>query len=141
MSLLNVRRAGPAVIASTVLSVSAIASAATTTVSLNLEGGYGNRTLKACGLTHHYTLYHRAKAISVNGAIVPAPAQAPRVKLKIKQCVSGKFRTVWVGRGRIGANGSYSGILPPRRRGFYFARAYYEGATVIKSDKQYFRAT
>lgn len=141
MSLTSVRRAGPAMIAVTLLSGAAIASAATTTVSLNLEGGYGDRTLKACGLTHHYTLYHRAKAISVNGVIVPAPAQAPRLKLKIKQCVKGKFQTVWVGPGRIGGNGTYSGILPPRRRGFYFARAYYEGAMVIKSDKQYFRAT
>ena len=128
-------------IALVALAAAAIASAATTTVSLNLRGGYGNRILKACALTHHYTLYHRGKAIGVNGAITPAPPGTVRLKLKIKQCVRGSFRTVWVGLGHVGANGTYSGTLPPRRRGFYFARTYYEGATTVKSDKQYFRAT
>lgn len=140
MSLMRPRRSVPAMIALTVLAAAAIASAATTTVRLNLQGGYGNRTLKACGLTHHYTLYHRGKVIRVNGAIAPAPVKTVRLKLKIKRCVNGRFRTVWVGLGRLGPNGTYSGTLPPRRPGFYFARAYDEGATTVKSDKQYFRA-
>jgi hypothetical protein len=141
MSLMHPRRSVPAMIALTVLAAAATASAATTTVRLNLQGGYGNRTLRACGLTHHYTLYHRAEAIAVNGAIAPAPTRTVRLKLKIKQCVNGRFLTVWAGSGHIGANGTYSGSLTPRRRGFYFARAYYEGATTVKSDKEYFRAT
>jgi hypothetical protein len=141
MNLTNVLRTAPATLVLSALAATAIASAATTTVSLNLEGGYGNRTLKACALTHHYTLYHRGKAIGVNGAIAPAPTGSVRLKIKVKQCVNGRFRTVWTGLGRVAANGTYSGTIPPRRRGFYFARAYDEGATRVKSDKQFFRAT
>ena len=120
-----------------VAAVSAVAAA--TSVTLDLEGGYGNRTLKACGITHHYTLYHGERAIGVRGAVVPAPAAAFRVKLKVKQCVRGSFRTVWVGNAQVSSDGTFDGAIPPRRRAFFFARAYYERATPIKSDKQYFR--
>jgi hypothetical protein len=38
-------------------------------------------------------------------------------------------------------DGTFRGTLPPRRAGYFFARAYYEGATTVKSDKQYFKST
>jgi hypothetical protein len=117
------------------------AGAATIAVSLNLQGGYANRTLKACALTHHYTLFHRGQAIRVSGAVSPVPSGAFRLKLKVKQCVRGRFRTVWVGSAQMRPDGTFRGTLPPRRAGYFFARAYYEGTTTVKSDKQYFKST
>jgi hypothetical protein len=132
-----------AVLAATFALVTPVASAAATpvTVSLNLQAGYANRTLKACALTHHYTLFHRGHAIGVTGAVSPAPRGAFRVKLKIKKCIRGSFRTVWVGPAQVRADGTFRGTLPPRHPGYFFARAYYEGATKIESDKQYFEST
>jgi hypothetical protein len=129
------------IVAITVLSAAAVAGAAQVTVTLDLQGGYANRTLRACALTHHYTLYRRGQAITVKGLVTPAPTGTVRLKLKIKQCLNGRFRTVWIGSGRMHSNGAYVGTLPPRRRGFYFVRAYDEKPTTVKSDKQYFRTT
>ena len=64
-----------------------------------------------------------------------------RIKLKIKRCIRGRFHTVWVGNASVKSDGTFQGTLPPRRAGYYFARAYYEGATTVKSDKQYFKST
>ncbi len=130
------------VLAATIALAAAItAGAATITVNLNLQGGYANRTLKACALNHHYTLFHHGRAISVNGAVSPTPSGAFRLKLKIKQCLRGRFRTVWIGSAHVKPDGTFRGTLPPRRIGYFFARAYYEGTTTVKSDKQYFKST
>ena len=134
-------RSARAIITLTALICASTASAATITVSLDLQGGYGNSTLKACGITHHYTLYRRGEPIKVDGAVSPAPTASIRVKLKLKQCLNGSFRTIWTGHARVATNGTYSGTFPARRPGSYFARAYYEGPTKVKSDKRYFRAT
>ena len=76
------------------LATAVTAGAAAITVALNLQGGYANRTLKACALTHHYTLFYRGRAIGVNGTVSPSPSGTFRVKLKVKQCVRGRFRAV-----------------------------------------------
>jgi hypothetical protein len=124
------------------LAAAVTAGAAAVTVTLNLQGGYANRTLKACGLTHHYTLFHRGRAIGVNGTVSPAPSGAFRVKLKVKQCVRGRFRAVWVGNAQVQPGGAFKGTVPPRRVGSFFARAYYYvGTTTVKSDKQYFKSS
>ena len=123
------------------LAAAVTAGAAAITVNLNLQGGYANRTLRACALTHHYTLFHRGHAIGVNGAVSPAPSGVFRVKLKVKQCVRGRFRTVWIGSAHVRSDGTFQGTLPPRHAGYFFARAYYERATPVKSDKQYFKST
>ncbi len=47
------------------------AVAAAPAVTLNLKGGFGNHTLKACGLTHHYTFFHRGRAIAIEGESDP----------------------------------------------------------------------
>jgi hypothetical protein len=124
------------------LAAALTAGAAAITVTLNLQGGYANRTLKACALTHHYTLFHRGRAISVNGAVSPAPSGTFRVKLKVKQCVRGRFRAVWVGNAQVQPGGTFQGTVPPRRVGYFFARAYYYvGTTAFRSDKQYFKSS
>ena len=141
MSRATAQRSILVLAAAIALAAAMTAGAASITVSLNLQGGYANRTLKACALTHHYTLFHRGRAISVNGAVSPAPSGTFRLKLKIKQCLRGRFRTVWVGSAHVRSDGTFRGTLPPRRVGYFFARAYYEGATTVKSDKQYFKST
>lgn len=126
--------------AAAVLVPAATAALSAVTVNLNVQGGIGNRTLRACGLTHHYTLVHRGRAIKVDGSVGPAPSGSFRIKLKIKRCVNGHFRTVWTGAAVAGTGGAFNGTLPPRKAGFYFVRAYLEGSTIVKSDKQYVRA-
>jgi hypothetical protein len=135
------RRSTLVLVAALALAAAATAGAAAITVSLNLQGGFANRTLRACALTHHYTFFHRGRAIGVNGAVSPTPNGTFRLKLKVKQCVHGRFRTVWVGSAHARSDGTFRATLPPRRAGYFFARAYYEGATTVKSDKQYFKST
>jgi hypothetical protein len=121
------------------LAVAAGALAAAFTVTINLKGGLGNRTYKACGLTHHYTLFHPGRAIAIEGAVRPAPASF-RVKLKVKQCLHGSFKTIWVGPAHERPDGSYRGAYVPHRRGSFFARAYvHAGSNTIESDKRYFQ--
>ncbi len=62
------------------------------------------------------------------------------MKLKVKQCVNGSFRAVWVGSAHERRDGSFRGSFLPRRPGLFFARAYsHIGRQTLKSDKQYFR--
>lgn len=128
-------------IAALALSTAAVAAPLATTVTLDVKGGIGSRTHKACGVTHHYTLFHPGHAIAVSGAVKPAPASF-RVKLKVKQCVRGTFQTIWVGSAHERADGSYRGTYLPHRRGLFFIRAYaHIGTRTIKSDKHYLQIT
>jgi hypothetical protein len=105
-------------------------------VTLNLKGGSGNRMLRACRILHHYTLYRRGTRVAFSGTVAGAGGTFT-VKVKVKQCVRGRFVTryaIKVG----GRNGGFRGALRPAGRGFFFARAYFGG---VKSDKQYFRGT
>ena len=121
------------------LATAAIAAPLATTVSLDLKGGNGSRTHKACGVVHHYTLFHPGHAIALAGVVKPAPAHF-RIKLKVKQCVRGTFQTIWVGSAHERADGSYRGSYVPRRRGLFFVRAYaHIGTRTIRSDKRYFQ--
>ncbi len=125
-----------------VLLAGALAAAAATTssVTLNLQGGYANRQLTACSLKHHYTFFHAGNAITMKGSVAPTPASGWRVKVKVKQCLRGSFRAVWAGYASGHADGSFKTTYRASRRGFLFARAYYYGATpTVRSDKQYFR--
>jgi hypothetical protein len=117
------------------------ASAAAPTILLNLKGGYANQIITTCGIRHHYTFFHVSRPLQMDGTVQPAP-QAARwmVKVKIKRCVSGRFRTVWSGHARGKADGSFKIAYSPRRRGLFFARAYYYGVRPAgRSGKQYFR--
>lgn len=119
----------------------AIAAPLATTVTLDLKGGVGSRTHKACGVTHHYTLFHPGYSIALAGVVRPAPSHF-RVKLKVKQCVHGTFQTIWIGSAHERADGSYRGAYLPHRRGLFFIRAYVHiGTRTIKSDKRYLQIT
>jgi hypothetical protein len=110
---------------------------------LDLEAGYANRALRACAIVHHYTFFKRARVIRMNGMVSPAPTGTGwRVKVKVKRCTAGRFRTVWAGHAVGDKAGRYDIAYRSRRSGSYFARAYYYGVKpTAKSDKEYFRVT
>ncbi len=125
--------------ATAALVLAASAAAAAIAVTVNLQGGTGSRTLKACGALHHFTLYRAGATIKIDGAVRPAPASF-RVKLKVKQCLRGAFRTVWTGGAHEAAGGTFHGVYVARRRGMFSARAYVRvGTATIKSDKRHFQ--
>jgi len=108
-------------------------------VVLNLKGGTGSELALACGLRHHYTLYARGTAISYEGAVKPAPTGKWKVKVKVKQCGSHGFQEVFSGKVAGRRGGHFSGTIPPRAGGRFFARAYYETVQPpTQSDKEYF---
>lgn len=127
------------VAAITALVVAAGATAASLSVTVNLKGGTGSRTLRACGALHHYTLYRSGSPIEIDGAARPAPA-AFRAKLKVKQCIRGTFRTIWTTGVHERPDGTFSGVFVARSRGAFFARAYvHVGARTFKSAEEHFQ--
>jgi hypothetical protein len=130
----------PLTVAAMLAFLAGTAAAASFSVQLNLEGGYANRELTACSLRHHYTFFHPRVAIAIAGSIAPTPRGAWEVKVKVKQCLRGRFRTVWFRHAAGHADGTFKTSYPVSRSGYFFARAYYYGVTpAAKSDKQYFR--
>lgn len=108
-------------------------------ITINLQGGTGSRTLKACGATHHYTVYRAGTRIQIKGAVSPTPTTF-RVKLKVKQCVRGAFRTIWSAGAHERSDGTYTGVFVARHRGAFFARAYLHiGTHTVKSEKKHFQ--
>jgi hypothetical protein len=60
--------------------------------------------------------------------------------VKVKQCLHGRFRTVWFSHALGRADGTFKTSYAAPRSGYFFARAYYYGAApAATSDKQYFR--
>jgi hypothetical protein len=132
--------AAAALLATTALALPAAATSVA--VQLNLLGGSANRQLTHCGITHHYTVYRAGVHVAIRGTAQPAPAGAWDVKVKVKRCINGRFRAVWSTHVRGQADGSFKASYPARRRGSFFARAYYYGVTpAARSDKQFFRVS
>lgn len=127
----------PALAALVALLLAAAPAQAGGGVTLNLKGGTGNRSLRACGIRHHYTLFRPGTRIEVDGTIAGASA-AFTAKVKVKKCVGGKFVTRLQQR-VSGRAGRYRGSFASGARGYYFARTYYSSGTAMKSDKQYFK--
>jgi len=139
---MRVRRKTALVVCAAVAVVAvAAALAASTVVLLNLQGGYANRTLRACAILHHYTFFHRGQSIAMNGSVSPTPSAGTwRVKVKVKRCLTGRFRTIWIGHAAGRSDGTFLIAFRPRSPGFFFVRAYYDGVRpTATSDKQYFR--
>jgi len=120
------------------LVTAATALAAGETITLNLQAGV-SQTAKACKQTNHYTAYKLGTKILMDGYVTPAPAlpdQTWKVKIKVKKCVHGKFKTIKqvhvLGNGVLVNNvkeGHWRWAFKPKMKGFYFARAYYYGYT------------
>jgi hypothetical protein len=109
-------------------------------VTLNLKGGIGNRSIRACRIRHHYTLYRRGTPVAFSGTVAGAPASFS-VKVKVKQCSRGVFVTRYSMK-VAGSGGSFRGTLRTAGRGFFFARASFNGPSgTLKSDKQYFKGS
>jgi hypothetical protein len=117
-----------------------LAGASGTHVGLNLKGGFANHQRVACGDLHHYTYYHKRHRIKFDGRVRPAPSGKWDVKLKLKKCEHGKFKTVYQKHFPGRHRGRFDGSFHRRHTGFYFARIYYYGVTpAAESDKQHFR--
>jgi len=117
-----------------------VALAATARVTLNLKGGYKNHQEVACGDLHHYTYFHKGARIKFDGTVSPAPSGQWRVKLKLKRCSNGAFRTVYQHHFRGRQGGRFDGGFSRQQRGHYYARIYYYGVSpTAESEKQHFR--
>ena len=133
------------------LVTAATAVGAGNSITLSLKGGRSQQKT-ACSALHHYQAYHRGGRLRMDGYVSPAPALADgtwRVKVKIKQCKSGRFVTIWqrhaAGNGVL-VNGVKQGHFRIsyrlRKRGYFFARAYYYGYQPrIISQDEHFRVT
>jgi hypothetical protein len=110
-------------------------------LTLSVKDGSAKRELVACRIRHHYTFFHVGRPIAMNGSVLPVPSGAWRVKVKVKRCVRGMFRTVWARHTRGRTNGTFTIAYKPRHIGAYFARAYYYGVhPAVRSTKLYFHA-
>ena len=134
------------------LLLAATAVASSNSITLNLKGGYRNQQRTACSARHHYTLYHGGGTLKMDGYVSPAPALPDgtwRVKIKIKQCKGGRFVAIWQRHARgngVLLNGVKVGHFRisyrMRRKGYFFARAYYYGYQPrIRSQDQHFHVT
>lgn len=138
--------------AGALLLAAATAVGAGDSITLHLKGGYRNQQRTACSARHHYKLYHRHSTLHMDGYVSPAPARPDgtwRVKIKVKRCEGGQFVTIWQAHTRgkdIVVNGAKVGYFRKayrlRRRGYFFARAYYYGYQPrIRSQSEHFRVT
>jgi hypothetical protein len=127
--------------AALMLAGSPLAGAASGThVGLNLKGGYANHQKVACGDLHHYTYYHKRSRIKFDGRVRPAPSGSWDVKLKLKKCIHGTFKTVHQAHFKGRHRGRFDGSFHRKHTGFYFARIYYYGVSpAAESDKAHFR--
>ena len=142
----------PAVLLATgalALTVTAVTWAAATTITLNLHGGVSQQRT-ACHQLNHYTAYKRGAHIAMDGFVTPAPALpdgAWKVKIKVKKCVLGRFKTILqvhrLGNGVLVGTvkeGHYRWTYTPKTTGYYFARAYYYTSTTtsVQSTDEHF---
>lgn len=133
------------------LATAATAIGAGNSITLNLKGGRSQEKT-ACSALHHYSAYHKGGRLRMDGYVTPAPALPDgtwRVKIKIKQCKGGRFVTIWQ-RHALGNSvlvngvkeGHYRISYRMRKKGYFFARAYYYGTQPrIVSQDQHFRVT
>jgi hypothetical protein len=133
------------------LLTAATATGAGNSITLNLKGGRSQQKT-ACSAQHHYAAYHKGSRLRMDGYVSPAPALPDgtwRVKIKIKQCKSGRFVTIWQAHTRgngVLLNGVKVGHFRLsyrlRHKGYFFARAYYYGYQPrIVSQDEHFRVT
>jgi hypothetical protein len=152
MDRYHTRRLLPALFAASALLVTAAtATGAGNSITLNLKNGHSQQKT-ACGALHHFAAYRKGGRLHMDGYVTPAPAKPDltwRVKIKVKQCKSGRFVTIFQahvrGNGVLLNNvkvGHFRMTYRMRHTGYFFARAYYYGYTPrIKSQEEHFRVT
>jgi hypothetical protein len=130
------------------LVTAATAIGAGNSITLNLVGGRSQQKT-ACSALHHYAAYHKGAKLRMTGYVSPAPALPDgtwRVKIKVKQCKGGRFVPIWethvFGKGVLlnGVKvGQFRMTYRMRRRGYFFARAYYYGyqPSIISQDEHF----
>jgi hypothetical protein len=131
-----------------ILVTAATATGAGNSITLNLKGGRSQQKT-ACGAPRHYAAYRKGSRLRMEGYVSPAPALPDgtwRVKIKIKQCKSGRFvpisETHVFGKGILlnGVKvGEFRMTYRMRRTGYFFARAYYYGysPSIISQDDHF----
>jgi hypothetical protein len=130
------------------LVTAAAATGAGNSITLNLKGGRSQEKT-ACSARHHYAAYHKGSRLRMDGYVSPAPSLPDgtwRVKIKIKQCRSGRFVTIWQAHTRGNGVllkgvkvGHFRMTYRMRHTGYFFARAYYYGyQPSIKSEEEHF---
>lgn len=120
-----------------------------TSITLTLQAGV-DQTKTPCHQSNHYQAYKLGTRIYMDGYVTPAPDFPDggwKVKIKVKKCVLGVFKTVKqvhvLGNG-VTVNGvkegHYKWSWKPAYTGFYFARAYYYTSTTtsIQSTDEHF---
>ena len=133
------------------LVTAATAIGAGNSITLNLKGGRSQERT-ACSALHHYQAYHKGGRLRMDGYVSPAPSLPDgtwHVKIKIKQCKSGRFVTIWQHHAPGNSvlvngvkEGHFRSTYRMRTKGYFFARAYYYGYQPrIISQDQHFRVT
>lgn len=107
-------------------------------ISLALVGAGRRVSVNACGSPRHYLEYPGGGTIAFRGTVLPAGGWS--VKLKLKACFGGAFRSAGDVAARVAGGGRYTGTFPAPIAGSYFARAELKraGAQVSRSGKVYF---
>lgn len=107
-------------------------------VTLHLGGARGKVLIRACGTSHHYSLYRAGAAIAVDVATTTRGRWSARLKYKL--CRSGSFQTAGeAALGHLGTAALHATVRAPAP-GLYAARVelHTGGALAGRSRKRYF---
>jgi hypothetical protein len=109
-------------------------------IGLDMKAGTGDKLIAACGVPHHYTIYHAGSPILFGGAVQSPPRANWRVKVKLKSCVDGAFRDSGTPSVHVRSDNTYKGSFQAPVPGHYFARASLNvgGRRVARSSKRFF---
>lgn len=108
-------------------------------VTLQLTGAAGNQNFTACAKQEAFFLYSGPAQVRFTGEVKPAPGGRWKVKVKVKQCSSGKFVDVTSQKLVGQSSGRYDGSIPIAEKGYYYARAQLQAGDKTRSENQYFR--
>ena len=108
-------------------------------VTLALSGADAHR-YTACGSDKPFLTTTGTPPVSASGTLSPIPSSSSRVKLKVKQCVSGTWQTVVETHVAFDTTGRYKATVPLPGPGAFTVRAYYyAGQAPYRSAKGYVR--
>ncbi|MCA1689626.1 MAG: hypothetical protein LC720_04045 [Actinobacteria bacterium] len=136
----------PLAVAMIALPAGAGAASSTRPVSLKTKHEFAHRSASFCGKHQRVRVFHHNQVIEYRGLLTPATGRHFAVKIQVKRCVHGHFKTV----ARYSSTGKKSGkfkvfVRAPRighgrhaRASYFYARATVNGQ---RSQKTYFAVT